>query len=356
MWAPKLKWRFLLRCPQCKQELAYKGLYAHVRKVVSTSSHYYLAGECYECRSGTCPRSSFISYNQELRDQLPIHLSCQFPIIMTWKSACDVSVISMLRSRTLGNSPTALYNNILEMHSDEHMRKVLTYLHVTSNYNKQRQALSQTVINFPDPPAFVSIPKQKWFLACYIRDVWSRLDIIKASLTSTYGTILKIDSTKKVCKKLAGNDSDTASWVTNVANERGEVLQSVVTTSESSLTLKKMADGLMKRFRDASEPEPLVIYTDRDCCSMHGSSKLGELFGDWTNLKIRLDIWHFMRRISLCITSELHPLYGTFMGQLSDCIFEWDAEDYQKLKAAKSGALREEGLLVYILIVTCIIK
>ena len=141
-----------------------------------------------------------------------------------------------------------------------------------------KDRLSQTVISLPDPPAFVRINKQKWFIACYISDVWSRIDIIKVSITSTYGTILKINFTKKVFK-FAGKDQNTASWVTNVAkNDREGVLQSVVTTSESTLILNKMADGLMKRFRDASKPEPLVIYTDRNCCSMLGSSKLCELF------------------------------------------------------------------------------
>ena len=41
----------------------------------------------------------------------------------------------------------------------------------------------------------------------------------------------------KSCK-VTGNSFDTASWVTNVANERGGIFQSVVTTSESSLILK----------------------------------------------------------------------------------------------------------------------
>lgn len=33
-------------------------------------------------------------------------------------------------------------------------------------------------------------------------DVWSRLDSLKAAITSVHGRILKINSTKKICKKL----------------------------------------------------------------------------------------------------------------------------------------------------------
>ena len=36
-------------------------------------------------------------------------------------------------------------------------------------------------------------------------------------------SILKIDSTKKLCKKFQGAVANTASWATNVGNERGEV-------------------------------------------------------------------------------------------------------------------------------------
>ena len=51
-----------------------------------------------------------------------------FPAILTCKCACDVAVVSLLRGRTLGNSPTALRNAILEIHSKDWMQKQLRYL------------------------------------------------------------------------------------------------------------------------------------------------------------------------------------------------------------------------------------
>lgn len=47
-------------------------------------------------------------------------------------------------------------------------------------------------------PPMQPIPKAPWFLAVYVRDVMSRVDETKAKITSTFGTILKLDSTKKV--------------------------------------------------------------------------------------------------------------------------------------------------------------
>lgn len=107
----------------------------------------------------------------------------------------------------------------------------------------------------------------------YVRDVWSRLPELQTASTSIYGTILKIDSTKKVCKKLQGAAANTAQWVTNVGNERGEVVMSVLTESEGTEGLQKMADGLMSRYEAAQQPPPVLLYTDRDCCSKRGPSK-----------------------------------------------------------------------------------
>ena len=51
-----------------------------------------------------------------------------------------------------------------------------------------------------------------------------------------------------------------------------------------------------------------------------------------------------MRRIARGCVSESHPLYGTFMGSLSSCIFEWDEADFNKLMSAKRGELINAGV------------
>ena len=111
-------------------------------------------------------------------------------------------------------------------------------------------------------------------MSVYLKDIWMRLPELMAQITSTFGSILKIDSTKKVVKKLQGKAAGSASWATNIGNERGEVVMSVITDSESFSSLKRMADGLMTRYKTARQPAPKILYTDRDCCSlMHEVSK-----------------------------------------------------------------------------------
>lgn len=99
------------------------------------------------------------------------------------------------------------------------------------------------------------MPSPVWLLTVYSHDVLSRLDEVKARVTSVFGSILKMDSTKKVTKKLAGTAADTAAWVTNVGNEHGQVLVSVLTAGEGE-GLLPMAAGLMERYRLAGVAPP----------------------------------------------------------------------------------------------------
>ena len=57
-------------------------------------------------------------------------------------------------------------------------------------------------MTFPEPPEPAVVPSCKWLLSVYSQDILTRLEEIKARITSTYGTILKMDSTKKVKQSL----------------------------------------------------------------------------------------------------------------------------------------------------------
>ena len=112
----------------------------------------------------------------------------------------------------------------------------------------------------------------------------------------------------------------------------------VVTQSEGMSDMQRLADGLMDRYERAQEPQPILLYTDRECCSQNGPSKYNVLFHKWTNLHVCLDIWHFMRRLANGCVSESHH---TFMGQLSNCVFEWDIA---LLMDAKKSEMRQDGI------------
>ena len=341
-WMPRRFWQFEFSCVKCKGKLKSKGPYPHVRHVYTMKGCSYLVGEYMGCKASDC-NSTYISWDQRILEQLPSHFRCRLTVCLTYKYACESSVVSFLRSRTQGNSPTAFQNILLEIHSEEYLRKCQVYLAECARDKSSRARLHLPPLEYARPPEFKGLPKAAWFLVVYVRDVFERLSVIKCSLASVYGSILKIDSTKKTVKKLAGHAQGSASWVTNVGNERGEVLSVVVTSSESSRSLQPMVDGLVARYERASQAPPVVIYTDRDCCSTATRPKISALFGAWPQLKVRLDLWHWIRRLAAGCTAESHPLYSVFMGRLSYCIFVWDDEDLKLLRRAKKAELKLKG-------------
>ncbi|XP_056103250.1 uncharacterized protein LOC130082422 [Rhinichthys klamathensis goyatoka] len=185
------------------------------------------------------------------------------------------------------------------------------------------------------------VPTAKWLLSVHAEDIRSRYGELKARVTSVFGSILKMDSTKKVAKKLAGAAAGTAAWVTNVGNEHGQVLMSVLTSHEGQ-GLLPMTNGLVKRYEVAGVAPPTLLYVDRDCCSSVGTSRGGAMFSGWSDMVVRLDVWHFMWRFAAGLHTDSHPLYGLFMAKLSACIFVWDEGDVALLKEAKMRELEQQ--------------
>ena len=65
-----------------------------------------------------------------LMSQLTDSIKAYFPAILTRKYGYDLSIIILLRGRTLGNSPIALRNGVLEVHSEYWLnsKKQLSYI------------------------------------------------------------------------------------------------------------------------------------------------------------------------------------------------------------------------------------
>lgn len=104
-------------------------------------------------------------------------------------------MIRLLRERGLGNSPTRLLKQLRENHTEEWLHRVALY---TTECVSFRQHPGLLPVDFPEPPEPAVVPSCKWLLSVYSQDILTRLEDIKAHVTSTYGTILKMDSTKKV--------------------------------------------------------------------------------------------------------------------------------------------------------------
>ena len=116
---------------------------------------------------------------------------CVYNFVLCFcRLSCDLRVVGQLKSRTLGNSANQLYNTLREQHSDAWMRKAINYLGVCEQF------LALSGGHFPPPPQMPPVPSPIWLLTVFGYDVLTRLDEYKARITSTFGSILKMDSTK----------------------------------------------------------------------------------------------------------------------------------------------------------------
>ncbi|KAB5574970.1 hypothetical protein PHYPO_G00215240 [Pangasianodon hypophthalmus] len=337
VWMPYHLWKVRLFCPVCGKQLTGYGIHKRARRVLDIDRYYLMVTETLRC---TACRLNYISTSQTVLNQLDLPHRALFRVILTYKYACDIRVIRLLRERTLGNSPTRLARQLKENHGEEWLHHLAHYMEECAVFADRPSFLP---VAFQEPPQPIEVPTSKWLLTVYGKDSISRLDHIKASITSTFGTILKMDSTKKITKKLAGHARGTAQWMSSVGNERGQILISVLTAQEGP-GLDSMVSGLVSRYQQAGVAPPVLLYVDSGCCIDKGQSKLQTRFGGWPDLNIRLDIWHFMRRLATGCSTDAHPLYPTFMARLSACIFEWDPHDVALLRRAKREQLEDERL------------
>ena len=115
-----------------------------------------------------------------------------------FRYGCDIQVLTLMHQRGLGNSATQLQRKLAEQHSEAWLRQANHFLADCVGY--ARAGTSRMVVRpaFDEVPAQSPIPKFRWFQQVYCCDVMTRVEEIKASITSTFGRVLKIDSTKKV--------------------------------------------------------------------------------------------------------------------------------------------------------------
>ncbi|PIK48555.1 hypothetical protein BSL78_14580 [Apostichopus japonicus] len=117
----------------------------------------------------------------------------------------------------------------------------------------------------------------------------------RALIMSTFGKVLTFDSTKKICKKLAGAGCGTAEWCTNVGNELSQVLTSVLSVKNQFRSF-----GPWRR------------------ASSTGTQKLGKVHLSGT---------------------DHHPKYALFKSALSAAVFAYHNGDMAVLvKAIRAGS------------------
>ncbi|XP_036068024.1 uncharacterized protein LOC112151922 [Oryzias melastigma] len=223
LWMPYRLWKVRLLCtnPTCTQhQLSSGGLHRRVRQVIDIDRYYNLVTETLIC---TKCRTSYLSWGQQILQQLDLPHRSEFRVILTRRYACDIRVIRLLRERGLGNSSARLIAQLKQNHSEEWLQRVSRY---TSECAAFMASQSLLPLHFQEPPNPPVMPSYKWLLVVYSRDI-------------------------------------------------------------------------LNSFEAAVVAPPVALYVDCGCCKEAGATKLQARFNQWPNLIIRLDIWHFMRRLAV---------------------------------------------------------
>ena len=194
LWMPRRVYKLDFKCckESCGKSLKSNGIYNKIRLVLDISDYYYMVTDYIICPCGF----TVLGWDSRILKQLPYGIRVKFPALLTYRYACDSTVISLLKSRTVGNSPSALHNTLVELHSEAWLKKNSRYLFDCQRHKARLALVRNEWPSYDKADSFRILPTSKWFLAAFARDIWSRLDSLKASITSVFGTVLKIDSTK----------------------------------------------------------------------------------------------------------------------------------------------------------------
>ncbi|XP_021331250.1 uncharacterized protein [Danio rerio] len=185
-----------------------------------------------------------------------------------------------------------VWRQVQESHCEGYLQRKDLYTTLLSQYNKPGKITRSLCQQFQRPPARREPPSARLMRKAFLISEADNIEDYRTQIMSTFGQVLKYDSTKKICKKLSGDGKGTAEWCTNVANEHGQILISVLTCEESLEKMRPMAEGLMERYRRADEAPPELMYVDRGCCRVHAVSSVEQLFSDWTDrgMLVRLSL------------------------------------------------------------------
>ncbi|KAL2098015.1 hypothetical protein ACEWY4_007222 [Coilia grayii] len=186
-------------------------------RVVGVTDTYFIVAEYLACKG--CKRK-VISWSHNIVSQLDIGHRTQLPCILTSKLGCDMKVVRLMRQKGLGNSSSQLQKQLEEQHVEVWLQRELQFLTDCSGITQAVSAGLVAPVAIGAMPVMLPVPKHRWLMQVYSQDVLGRLDEQKASITSLFGRVLKIDPTKKIVKKLTGEGRCTSTWATNVGNVR----------------------------------------------------------------------------------------------------------------------------------------
>ncbi|XP_056586283.1 uncharacterized protein LOC130407456 [Triplophysa dalaica] len=251
-----------------------------------------------------------------------------FPVILTDMRGVDKNVVRLLRDRTEGNTMVKVWRQIQENHVEEYLHRKDLYTTLLMTLLKPGGIVSALGHTVEAPPPQRELPSARLLRHAFLLADANNVQDYRNQILSPFGNVLKMDSTKKVCrslqvvKKLSGEGKGTAEWITSIGNEHSQIVSFVLTCEESTQCLKPMCQGVMDRFHQANQPVPNILYIDRGCCQAQGPSTVESLFQTRVEngMVVRLDIFHWIHRFDAAIRTDSHSKYAVFKSALAGAV------------------------------------
>ncbi|XP_034035737.1 uncharacterized protein LOC117518641 [Thalassophryne amazonica] len=349
VWRPVGVWRCSLKCPRGDKCVGagqsvhlYKSGYHHrVRHICDVSGWYTMITKVLCC--GPCTKAArsgeggtvaqWHAWDAEILSQLSEAHQAMFPAILTSKRGVDRNVVRLLRGRTEGNTMVKVRRQIQENHMEEYLHHKDLYTTLLKSLMKPGGIVSALGHACQPPPPLRELPSAWLLRHAFLLAEASHVQDYRSQILSTFGTVLKMDSTKKVVKKLSGEGEGSAEWFTSIGNEFSQIVTFVLTCEESTDKLEPMCRGLVQRFQTANQPTPKILYVAHGCCRAQCPTAVETLFQPWVDngMVVRLDIFHWIHRFDTAIRTESHSRYAAFKSALAGAVLAYNRKDLDRL-------------------------
>lgn len=119
-------------------------------------------------------------------------------IITLYRRGVDKNVVRLLRDRTEGNTMTKVWRQIQENHYEEYLQRKDLYTTLLMTLLKPGGIVSALGHQFEAPPPPRELPSACLLRHAFLLSEASNVQDYRTQILSTFGTVLKMDSTKKV--------------------------------------------------------------------------------------------------------------------------------------------------------------
>ena len=124
------------------------------------------------------------------------HIDCDF----TYRRGVDRNVVRLFRDRTEGNTMFKVWRQVQENHVEEYLHRKDLYTTLLMTVAAPGGIVSVLGQAFQAPPPQRELPTAKLLRHAFLLAEANNVQDYRSQILSTFGTVLKMDSTKKVSK------------------------------------------------------------------------------------------------------------------------------------------------------------